>query len=70
MGFVSCPARDESVPHISYWMESASDERLTLKTVLLLALSSLRRNRNLQALSVSPLCLDFATGLVKVFLKV
>jgi len=41
---------------------------LTLKTMFLLGISSLKRIRDLQALSVSPSCLDFALRMVKVLL--
>ncbi|KAK3557759.1 hypothetical protein QTP86_000290 [Hemibagrus guttatus] len=44
-------------------MESASVKFLTLKTALLLALASLRRVGDLQALSVAPTCLEFAPGM-------
>ncbi len=47
-------------------LESASDRILTLKVVLLLALTSLKRVGDLQAFSVSETCMDFAPGLVKV----
>jgi hypothetical protein len=50
-------------------LESVSVKLLTLKTVLLLALSSLKRVGDLQALSISPSCMDFAPGLVKVLLR-
>ncbi|XP_016416708.1 uncharacterized protein LOC107746890 [Sinocyclocheilus rhinocerous] len=50
-------------------MESVSEKLLTIKTVLLVALSSLKRVGDLQALSISPSCMDFAPGLVKVFLR-
>lgn len=50
-------------------LESAPDRILTLKVSLLLALSSLKRVGDLQALSVSESCLDFAPGLVKVSLR-
>ncbi len=43
-------------------LESVSIKLLTLKTVLLLALSSLKRLGDFQALSI--LCMDFAPGLV------
>ncbi len=46
-------------------LESASDRILTLKVVLLLALTSLKRVGDLQAFSVSETCMDFAPGLVK-----
>ncbi|KAI2664009.1 Transposon Ty3-G Gag-Pol polyprotein [Labeo rohita] len=49
-------------------VEEISDRFLTLKTVLLLALSSLKRIGDLQALSVAPSFLDFAPGLSKAFL--
>ncbi len=49
-------------------LESASDRILTLKVVLLLALTSLKRVGDLQAFSVSETCMDFAPGLVKVTL--
>ncbi len=42
---------------------------LTLKVTLLLALTSLKRVGDLQALSVSEMCMDFAPGLVKVTLR-
>ncbi len=48
-------------------IEEISDCHLTLKTVLLLAISSLNRDGNLQALSVTPTHLDFAPGMAKVF---
>ncbi len=48
-------------------IEEISDCHLTLKTVLLLAISSLNRVGNLQALSVTPTHLDFAPGMAKVF---
>ncbi len=44
-----------------------SEKLLTLKTVRLMALSSLKRVGDLQALSISPSCMDFAPGLVKVY---
>ncbi len=50
-------------------LESASDRILTLKVVLLLALTSLKRVGDLQAFSVSETCMDFAPGLVKVTLR-
>ncbi|KAL0168374.1 hypothetical protein M9458_036596, partial [Cirrhinus mrigala] len=49
-------------------IEDISDHHLTIKTVLLLALSSLKRVGDLQALSVAPSFLDFAPGLAKAFL--
>ncbi|MGL4804411.1 MAG: hypothetical protein ACRC15_04575, partial [Cetobacterium sp.] len=49
-------------------LESVSDKFLTLKTIFLLAISSLKRVGDLQALSVSPTCLEFAPGMVKAFL--
>ncbi len=50
-------------------LESASDRILTLKVVLLLALTSLKRVGDLQAFSVSETCMDFAPDLVKVTLR-
>ncbi len=50
-------------------LESASDRILTLKVVLLLALTSLKRVGDLQAFSVSETCMDFAPGLVKFTLR-
>ncbi len=41
---------------------------LTLKALFLLAISSLKRIGNLQAMSVTPSCLEFAPGMVKAFL--
>ncbi|KAI2645466.1 Transposon Ty3-G Gag-Pol polyprotein [Labeo rohita] len=49
-------------------VEEIPDRFLTIKTVLLLALSSLKRVGDLQALSVAPSFLDFAPGLSKAFL--
>ncbi len=49
-------------------LESALEWILTLKVTLLLALTSLKRVGDLQALSVSEMCMDFAPGLVKVTL--
>ncbi|KAI2644940.1 Transposon Ty3-G Gag-Pol polyprotein [Labeo rohita] len=49
-------------------IEESSDHLLSIKTVLLLALSSLKRVGDLQALSVAPSHLDFAPGMAKVFL--
>ncbi len=46
-----------------------SEKLLTLKTVLLVALSSLKRVGDLHALSISLSCMDFAPGLVKVLLQ-
>ncbi len=42
------------------WIEDISDRHLTLKTVLLLAISSLKRVGDLQAMLVAPTHLDFA----------
>ncbi len=47
-------------------LESAPERILTLKVTILLALTSLKRVGDLQALSVSEMCMDFAPGLVKV----
>ncbi len=49
-------------------IEEVSERLLTLKTVLLLAISSLKRVGDLQALSVAPSFLDFAPGLAKAFM--
>ncbi len=49
--------------------ESASERILTFKVTLLLALTSLKRVGDLQALSISETCMDFAPGLVKVTLR-
>ncbi len=50
-------------------LESAPEPILTLKVTLLLALTSLKRVGDLQALSISEMCMDFAPGLVKVTLR-
>ncbi len=50
-------------------LESAPERILTLKVTLLLALTSLKRVGNLQALSVSEMCMDFAPVLVKMTLR-
>ncbi|KAK3551721.1 hypothetical protein QTP70_023247 [Hemibagrus guttatus] len=50
-------------------MESASEKFLTLKMALLLVLASLRRVGDLQALSVTPICLEFAPGMSKAILQ-
>ncbi len=50
-------------------LESAPERILTLKVTLLLALTSLKRVGDLQALSVSEMCMDFPPGLVKVTLR-
>ncbi len=50
-------------------LESSSERILTLKVTLLLALTSLKRVGDLQALSVSEMCMDFAPGLVRVTLR-
>jgi hypothetical protein len=49
-------------------IEEISDRLLTLKTVFLLAMASLKRVGDLQALSVAPTHLDFAPGMAKAFL--
>ncbi len=46
----------------------AVSPRFTVKTVFLLAISSLKRVGNLRALSVAPSCLEFASGMSRVFL--
>lgn len=50
-------------------LESVSEKFLTLKTIILVALSSLKRIGDLQALSVSLSCMDFDPGLVKVLMR-
>ncbi|KAI2659094.1 ORF V: Enzymatic polyprotein [Labeo rohita] len=49
-------------------IEEISDRHLTIKTVLLIAITSLKRVGDLQALSVALSFLDFAPGLAKAFL--
>ncbi|KAJ7996685.1 hypothetical protein DPEC_G00239590 [Dallia pectoralis] len=49
-------------------IEEVPDKFVTLKTVFLLAISSLKRIGDMQALSVAPSCLDFSPGMVKAFL--
>ncbi|XP_051759480.1 uncharacterized protein LOC127517619 isoform X1 [Ctenopharyngodon idella] len=49
-------------------LESVSDKLLTLKMFFLMAITSLKRIGDLQALSVVPSCLDFAPGMVKAIL--
>ncbi len=49
-------------------IEEISDRHLSLKTTFLLAITSLKRVGDLQALSVAPSYLDFAPGLAKAFL--
>ncbi len=52
---------------LPYWSSAGDPERiLTLKVTLLLALTSLKGAGDLQALSVSEICMDFTPGLVKV----
>ncbi len=66
------PAHPMAVPSwdLSVVLEGLAPERiLTLKVPLLLALTSLKRVGDLQALSVSEMCMDFAPGLVKVTLR-
>ncbi|KAL0157243.1 hypothetical protein M9458_048489, partial [Cirrhinus mrigala] len=74
--------RDGCVPHVPGHLNMGADilsrqgprpgeisgRHLMIKTVLLLALSSLKRVGDLQALSVAPSFLDFAPGLAKAFL--
>ncbi len=50
-------------------LESAPERILTLKATLLLALISLKRSGDLQALSVSEMSMDFVPGLVKITLR-
>ena len=49
-------------------IEEVSEKFITLKTIILLATSSLKRIGDIQALSVSPSCLEFSPGMVKAFL--
>ncbi len=49
-------------------IEEISDRHPTLKTVFFLAISSLKRAGDLQALSEAPTHLDFAPGMAEVFL--
>ncbi len=49
-------------------LEEVPAKFLTLKALFLLAISSLKRIGDLQALSVAPSCLEFAPGMVKEFL--
>ncbi|XDV45554.1 hypothetical protein PO909_013639 [Leuciscus waleckii] len=49
-------------------IEEDPEKFLTLKALFLLAISSLKRIGDLQALSVAPSCLEFAPGMVKAFL--
>ncbi len=61
----ACLARFKLGHHVSV---GTSEWILTLKVVLLLAFTSLKRVGDLQAFSVSETCMDFAPGLVKVTL--
>ncbi len=49
-------------------IKEISDRYLTLKTVFLLVISSLKRVGDLQALSVAPTHLDFAPGMANLFI--
>ncbi|XDV19881.1 hypothetical protein PO909_025279 [Leuciscus waleckii] len=49
-------------------IEEVPEKFLTLKALFFLAISSLKRIGDLQALSVAPSCLEFAPGMVKAFL--
>ncbi|KAI2645044.1 ORF V: Enzymatic polyprotein [Labeo rohita] len=49
-------------------IEEISNRHLTIKTVLLIVITSLKKVGDLQALSVAPSFLDFAPGLAKAFL--
>ena len=49
-------------------LESAEAKNLTLKVAFLLAITSLRRVGDLQALAIMPTCLEFAPGGVKAIL--
>ncbi len=50
-------------------LESAPERILTIKVTLLLALTSLKRVEDLQALSISEKCMDFVPGLIKMTLR-
>ncbi len=50
-------------------LQSVDLRPLTLKTTLLLALASVTRMRDMQALSVSPFCLEFGPNDSKIVLK-
>ncbi len=50
-------------------LQSADLKTLSLKTALLLALASVKRVGDLQALSVSPACLEFGPNDSKVVLR-
>ncbi len=50
-------------------LQSADLKTLLLKTALLLALASVKRVGDLQALSISPACLEFGPNVSKVVLK-
>ncbi len=50
-------------------IESATAKNLTFKMVFLLAITSLKRVGDLQALAISPTCLEFAPGGVKAILQ-
>ena len=50
-------------------LQSVDLKPLSLKTALLLALASIKRVGDLQALSVSPSCLEFGPGDTKIVLK-
>ncbi len=50
-------------------LESAPDRILTLKVTLLLALTLLKRVGDLQALSISEVCMDFTPGVATVTLR-
>ncbi len=49
-------------------LEEVPAKCLTVKALFLLAISSLKKIGDLQALSVAPSCLEFAPGMVKAFL--
>ncbi len=67
MGSGHCPARPFLAPF--ELLEEVPNKFLTLKALFLLAVSSLKRIGDLQALSVAPLCLEFAPSMVKAFPK-
>ena len=67
LGFISCSDKSGAI-RASLWTLAVLDWILTLKVALLLALASLKCVGDLEALSVSEPCMEFAPGLVKVFL--
>ncbi len=66
MGSGHCPARP--FPGSLQAFRGGAGQIWTLKPLFLLAISSLKRIGDLQALSVAPSCLEFAPGMVTAFL--